>query len=148
MKQGQAEGGFLGKAPSPVGSQVSRMKATHRGGWAAWTATCPRPPLYPQLGRAHRCSATTRSRRWRPQNPAGSARTHRDSGPPAQPRRQTHPSLQCLPGPAGGRAPPPSEGSLWNPRIRETDTSPSREPGNQSPHVCDPVPAGEAGCGS
>lgn len=147
MKQGQAEGGFLGKAPSPVGSQVSRMKATHRGGWGCVDRHLPAASPYPQLGRAHRCSATTPSHRWRPQNPAGSARTRRDSGPPARPRRQTHPSPQCLSGPAGGRAPPHSEGSLWNPRIRETDTSPGRAPGNQSPHVCDPVPAREAGCG-
>lgn len=53
MKQGQAEGGFLGKAPSPVGSQVSRMKATHRGGWGCVDRHLPAAsPLPPARSRA------------------------------------------------------------------------------------------------
>ena len=64
-------------------------------GWGCMDRHLPAAPPYPQLGRAHRCSATTRSRRWRHSNPAGSARTRGTQGGSRDPDVRPTPLLSA-----------------------------------------------------
>lgn len=111
--QGQTMGVVLGKTRSLVWFQGFKNEGHPRwGGWGCVDRHLSAAPL--RLGRAHRCSVTTGSGRWRPRNPTGSAHTQGRTAAPAAPTSDP-PCPSAPAGPGARPSPAPLEGQPEEP---------------------------------
>lgn len=109
-------------------------------------ATCPRPPLPPARSRAP-LLGNTPPRRWRPQNPAGSARAHAGTqGRPRGPDVEPTPLLSACRARQEAEPRPLRRAACGTHESRSRHRPARRRAANR--HVCDPCLPGRPAAGA